>query len=149
LSYVKKRVYPEEKSYPLYQDSLNTGYLTIPFLFGISQPLNKSRSIWLSVEAGPAGSVPIVDNTYKAPDRADYKTLPVVLSACGGAGISFGMQNGARLQLHYSYTVDITNAINESLYWGAPDELIRTRSYKYRVHEFSIGVQWPLGKVAP
>jgi hypothetical protein len=149
LGYIQKHVYPEENSYPLYKDSLNTGYLAIPFLFGFTEPLNKSRSIWFSLEGGPTGSIAIVNQTYRAPDRVDYKTLPVVLGFRGGASISFGLPKDMRLVMSYSYSVDITNAINETLYWGAPNEIYRTRSYKYQVQAFSLGFQWPLTKIAP
>ena len=144
LGYIQKHVFPEGNSYPLYKDSLNTGYLAVPFLFGLAMPLDRSQSVCLTIEAGPVGDIAIVDNTYKAPDRVGYKTLPLVLGASGGAGISFGSPGGMRLTIHYSYSADITNAVNETLYWGAPNEMYRTRSYKYDVQSFTIGFQWPL-----
>jgi hypothetical protein len=149
LSYIQKHVYPEGNSYPLYKDSLNTGYLSVPLLFGAMQPLNRAKTIWVSIEAGPVGGFKIVDKTYKAPDRAGYKTMPVVLSGCGGAGLTFGSQYATRLQLHYSYTADFTNAIDETLYWGGTNEPYRTRSYKYKTQSFSIGLLLPLSKMAP
>ena len=111
-------------------------------------PLNRSRSICLSIEAGPVGNLAIVDDTYKAPDRVGYKTLPMVLGASGGAGISLGLPGKMRLMIHYTYSADITNAVNETLYWGAPNETYRTRSYKYAVQSFTFGFVWPLRKIA-
>jgi hypothetical protein len=147
LGYIQKHVFPEGNSYPLYKDSLNTGYLTVPFLFGLAMPLNRSRSIYLSIDAGPVGNIAIVDDSYKAPDRVGYKTMLMVLGVSGGAGISFGLPGEMRLMIHYSYSADITNSVNETLYWGAPNEMYRTRSYKYDVQSFSIGFVWPLRKV--
>ncbi len=144
LGYIQKQVNPEENSYPLYKDSLKTGYLSIPFLFGVGIPLNKSESFQLLMEGGPSGNIKLIDKTYHGPDRAGFKTYPFVLGLQAGAGIAFKLQSAVRMQLLYTFRQDLTHAYDESLYWGAPNEPIRTRSYTFRTSSFSVGIQWPL-----
>jgi hypothetical protein len=96
------------------------------------------------MEAGPSGNVKLIDKSYHGPDRAGFKTYPVVLGLQAGAGIAFKLQSSLRMQLLYTYRQDITNAYDESLYWGGTNEPIRTRSYIFKTSSFSVGLQWPL-----
>jgi opacity protein-like surface antigen len=144
LGYIQKKVNPEENSYPLYKDSLKTGYLSLPFLFGVDVPLNRSKTIALFFDAGPYVNFKIIDKTTHGQDRAGFKTFPVVVGARGSAGVSFVVSPSVKLQLQYTYSADITNTYNETLYWGGTNEPYRTRSYKYMTHSFSLGFQWPL-----
>jgi|GEM_PF-1724514 len=146
LGYIQKQVNPEENSYPLYKDSLKTGYLSIPVLFGVGVPLNESKTFRLMAEVGPTGNVKLIDKSYHGPDRAGFKTYPVVLGLQAGAGIAFKLQSSVHMQLLYTYRQDITHAYDESLYWGGvgSSEPIRTRSYIFKTSSFSVGLQWPL-----
>ena len=70
LGYIQKQVNPEEGGYMLYKDSLKTGYLVIPLLFGVSSPLNTAKTIFLSMEAGPSANVKLINKTTYGQDRA-------------------------------------------------------------------------------
>jgi len=142
LGYIQKQVNPEENSYPLYKDSLKTGYLSIPLVFGVGIPLNKSETFRLVLEAGPCGNIKLIDKSYHGADRAGFKTYPIVLGVQAGGGIVFKLSSSVRMQLLYTYKPDITNTYDESLYWGNPP--IRTMSYKLRTHSITVGLQWPL-----
>jgi len=144
LGFIQKQVNPEENSYPLYKDSLKTGYLSIPVLFGVGIPLNQSRTFQLLLEAGPSGNIKLIDKSYHGPDRAGFKTFPLVLGAQAGGGIIFKLTSSVRMQLMYTYRQDITIAYNESLYWGSPTEPIRTRSYIFKTNSIAVGLQWRL-----
>lgn len=144
INFVQKQVNPEENSYPLYKDSLKTGYLTLPTLVGVLIPLNLNKTIYLTLEAGPCTNFKLIDKTHHGIDRYGFKTFPVVLGGQGGAGFLFRSPNGSGTQLMYTYRADITHSYDESLYWGAPNELIRTRGYQFRTHAFTISYIWPL-----
>ncbi|HEY4147848.1 MAG TPA: hypothetical protein VGM41_02910 [Chitinophagaceae bacterium] len=68
----------------------------------------------------------------------------MVLDLHLGAGISFVTSDNARIFLLYDYSSDLTHAYKEELYWGAPNELIRTRFYQLKTSSISLGFQWAL-----
>jgi len=144
INFVQKQVNPEENSYPLYKDSLKTGYLTLPTLVGVSIPLNLNKTIYLMLEGGPCTNFKLIDKTHHGIDRYGFKTFPIVLGGQGGGGFLFRRPNGSGVQLMYTYRADITHSYDESLYWGAPNELIRTRGYQFRTHAFTFCYSWLL-----
>lgn len=144
FNYVQKQVNPEEASYPLYKDSLKTGYLQIPLLAGVAVPLNLKKTILLSVETGPTANFKVNDQTHHGIDRAGFETFSFVLGWQGGAGFTFRNPNGSGWQLLYTFRTDLTYTYNESLYWGGTNEPIRTRAYQLRTHAFTLGYVWAL-----
>lgn len=144
LNYLQKQVNPEEGSYPLYKDSLKTGYLSLPLLIGIMEPLNLKKTIFLSAEAGPSGNFKLIDKSWSGPDRVSFRTSAIVLGFQAGAGITLVAPSGVRWLFQYSYMRDITKAYTESLYIGTPTNPTQTFEYKFSTQIFSIELQWPL-----
>jgi hypothetical protein len=144
LGYIQKKVNPEEGSFPLYKDSLKTSYLSIPLMVGIDPAIDARKTIFLSLEAGLSGNLKMIDKSYSGPDRVGFKTNPGTLGFNAGGGLTLVASPTVNFMVRYDYMVDITNAYDETLYWGAPNEVYRTRSYKYKTSNFSIGLQWLL-----
>jgi hypothetical protein len=144
LSFIHKQVNPQENTDVVYRDSMNTGYLSIPALIGISAPLNLKKTIGFFAETGLAGNLKITDHSYHPPDRIGFETLPVVLSFQFSAGFTFGVWENASFILQYGYSADLTNAYKETRYFGAPQMPIYVGYYKYFTNSVSLGVQWGL-----
>ena len=142
LGYMWKQVNPQENSYVLYKDSLKTGYLTVPFIWGISQPVNPSHSLLVMLEAGPVGCLKLVDKTTTGQDREGWQTFAGVADIVAGGGIAL-VAPGVRVALLYHYQRDLTDAYHEILYWGG-NPLIKTNVYRYSSHVVSIGFQWAM-----
>jgi len=144
LGYLQKQVNPEEGGFMLYKDSLKTGYLSIPVLAGVVMPLNTSQTILFSLEGGAYSDFRLIDKTTSAIDLAGFSTSSVALGLQGGCELTFDLRGGSTAFIQYSYKVDMTDAYKETLYWGAPGELYRTLSLKYRTQVISLGWKWEL-----
>lgn len=144
LGYLQKQVNPEEGGFMLYKDSLKTGYLSFPILFGVIIPVNPAKTILFSVEGGASADFKLIDKTTSGIDRADFSTSSAVVDLQGGCGLIFNPIAGSRAFIQYTYRVDMTDAYKETLYWGAPNEPYRTLSLKYRTQVISLGWIWDL-----
>ena len=144
LGLIQKNVNPEEKSYPLYKDSLNTGYIFIPVLIGARTALNPKKTIGVFFETGVAGNFKILDKSYCGPDRVAFKINPFVLSFQASGGFNFALGDKANLILQYTYSADLTNAYMETLYLGATNLTYYVGNYKWLTNSLSLGIQWPL-----
>jgi hypothetical protein len=142
LQYIQRQVDPEEKTIVFYKDSLKTGYLSLPILFGINV-WPQGHPVNLSFEFGPVANFRLSDRTKIGPDRVAFKTSFASLSLCPGATLSFSSTSGQMLLLHYSYMFDITNAYVEYLYWNSSDPR-RPFTYKYGTSIFSFAYQWTI-----
>jgi hypothetical protein len=144
LGFVHRQVYPENNTYNLYKDSLNTDYLNIPIIIGSSFSVNNKKTINLFVETGISGEFKISDNSPKAPDRWGFQALSFLLNFQISGGIDFKVANSASILLQYGYSFGLTNAYKEELYYGAPNEPIFTGYYKYTTNSLSLGMKWEL-----
>ncbi len=134
LQYIHRKVNPESGTYLLYQDSLNTGYLSIPVMVGINAlPVSKS-SLNLSFEFGPVFNFAAIKKSKVGPDRVGFSTYPVSISLSPGVLLSWATSPTQRILVHYSYVVDITNAYKEPIY-------PRDYYYKYKSNVFSFVFQ--------
>lgn len=140
LGYIQKQINPEENSYELYKDSLKTGYIFLPVLAGFNFiPFDKQMSI--NLECGPAVNIKVMDKSSTGPDRVDFKTKPIVISACFGAGISYWTNDKIRLSLNYQFITDLTEDYVEYLYWNSLEPR-KALNYKFKTNVFTIGIQW-------
>lgn len=144
VGFVHKQVYPENNTYILYRDSLNTDYLNIPLIVGSSFSVDNKQAIHLFLETGISGDVKISDNSPKAPDRMSFSTLPFVVNFQISGGVDYSMSNKVSVVLQYEYILGLSGAYKEQLYYGAPDLPIFTGYYKYVTHSLSMGIQWKL-----
>lgn len=142
IGYIQKQVNPMNGTYAIFKDTLNTGYISLPFLVG-SNIFPTDRPVNIQVEAGPVANFRLIDNSSTGPDRVGFKTPFFTLSACAGASVSFLANNKMKLLLQYRYMVDMTNSYVETLWWSS-QEPNKEFIYKYKTHAVSLGIQWPL-----
>jgi len=136
LNYIVKKVNPMEETIVVYRDSLNTGYLSVPLLFGANLfPVNKS-AFNAFLEFGPVANFKVSDKSYAGPDRVGFKTSPLTLSICPGVGISLSASPTQKFILQYQFMYDLTNAYVETLYMSQ-DDPNHDYAYKYKTHIFS------------
>lgn len=140
LGYIQKQVNPEENSYELYKDRLKTGYIFLPVFAGFNCiPLNKQIAI--NLECGPAVNFKVIDKSTTGVDRVDFKTKPIVISGCFGAGISYWANEKIKLSLNYQFISDLTEDYIEYLYWNS-SERRKAFNYKFKSNVFTIAIQW-------
>ena len=141
IGYSHKQVYPENNTNHLYRDSLNTNYFNIPFIIGSSIPLDKKQTFHLFFETGLSSDIKNSDKSSTVPDRASFETLPFYLNFLVSGGADFSINSKAAIVLQYQYTVGLTGAYKEELYYGAPNEPIFTGYYKYLTNSISLGIK--------
>jgi hypothetical protein len=141
---VQKNVNPEENTYILYKDSLNTGYIFIPVLIGAQTFLDSKRTISLFCETGILTNFAISDQTYSGPDRVDFSRSSVVATYQISAGIGYVVGSNATLILQYAYSMDVSPAYKETLYYGAPNQKFLYGDYKYHTSSLSLGLKMGL-----
>jgi hypothetical protein len=141
LVLVQKNVNPQWNTYILYQDSLNTGYLAIPFLAGVQTYLNSKETIELFCETGILIDFAIYDKSYCGPDRVAFSKSTVVATYQISPGIGFKIASNAFLVLQYAYSLDLTPAYKETLYYGATNQEYFYGDYKYRTNSLSLSLR--------
>jgi hypothetical protein len=144
LGFSHKQVYPENNTNHIYRDSLNTNYFNIPLVFGSSISLNNKQTVHIYFETGFSADIKISDKSSMGPDRASFETLPSYINfqASGGADIS--VSKNVAVVLQYQYTLGLSNAYKEELYYGATNQPIFTGYYKYLTNSISIGIKWKI-----
>jgi len=138
---VHKKVNPEEQAYPLYKDSLNSWYISIPLLIGVQTSLDAKKTIDAFFETGILGNFAIGDKSYKAPDRVAFSHSGAVATYQVSAGFSFIVAPNASLVLQYAYSLDISPAYRETLYLGATNQTYFYGDYKYHTSSLSLGLK--------
>jgi hypothetical protein len=144
LGFIHRQVYPQNNTNNVYRDSLNTDYLNIPLIIGSSFSLNDKKTIHLFVESGISCDFKISDNSPKAPDRWGFQVMSLLVNFQISGGIDLKVGNSTSIVLQYGYSLGLTNAYKEELYYGAPNEPIFTGYYKYSTNSLSIGMKWEL-----
>ncbi|HTB24454.1 MAG TPA: hypothetical protein VK711_03745 [Puia sp.] len=118
--------------------------MNIPIIVGSSFSLNDKKTINLFLGTGISGDIKISDNSFKAPDRMSFGTLPFVVNFQISGGFDYSMSNKVPIVLQYEYIVGLSNAYKEQLYYGAPNEPIFTGYYKYLTNSLSMGIKCKL-----
>jgi hypothetical protein len=144
LGFVHKQVNPQNNTNNIYRDTLSTNYIRIPLLIGSMFSVNNKKTIQLFAETGISGDFKISDDSPKAPDRAGFQVLPILLNFQLSGGLNFKVNNATAIVLQYEYSLGISNAYKEKLYYGSPNEPIFTGYYSYQTNSISIGVKWEL-----
>jgi hypothetical protein len=144
IGYIHKQVNPQKYSYPLYKDSLNTSYLSVPVLIGFKLPMDQRNTASFFCETGIAGNIRVSDKSYKAPDRVGFEVIPLALDFQAAAGFDLTLSPNASIVFQYTYTSDLTGAYKETLYLGATNQTYFEGYYKYHTSTFSLGIQWGL-----
>lgn len=140
LGLIKKQVNPMVNTYAVYQDELETLYLTVPLEVGV-YVLDHGKPFNIGFSIGSSANLKLSDNSITGPDRAGFKTPAFTASLLAGANISGQISHRAKLFAQYMYIRDLTNSYVETLYWSS-DEPRKDFIYKYKTNALSAGIKW-------
>ena len=142
LSYIQKQVQPEYETIVLYQDSLKTGYISVPVIAGANFfPVNNSV-FNLGVECGFMFNFRASDKSKTSPASVGLQSHSTV-SLCPGVVLTLAASPNQRFLFHYTYIYDLTNAYTETL-WLSPFDPNHQYYYRYKTNLFSVEYQFAL-----